>query len=104
MTARDRTGRFTAERTTTTVTERITIETTRAAPAITFAPGWVSVLPDEVDVAQRDQQVDRALHLLVLEAHEDGEPSRALIEAAATVLRAGPGASPKELVLGGRAL
>ena len=86
------------------VTEEVTLTEVHedTAPMAAYAPGWTGVLPDEAHPEQRRQQVERCLDLLWLEATDPDDDPRALVGAAATVLRAGPGASPKELLLGGR--
>ena len=105
---RDRKGRFTAERTTTTVTERVTIDHDDTQP-INWAPGWgddVRVMPDFRAGAARRQraaQVERCADFLALwaaSAQPSADPPDRLIAEAAIILRAGPGASPLELTLG----
>jgi len=103
---RNRKGRFTAERTT-TVTERVTIEThhdTSLEPLPHFAgPSWDGHTMRNRYREQRATQVGRCADFLALwdASAEPGAtvPDR-LIAEAAIILRAGPGATPLELTLG----
>jgi hypothetical protein len=115
--ARDRRGRFTAERITKTththeVTERITVEadtlTDRLGPLepLELAPGWEprrEAVTGPSLRAQRAGQVERCLDFLTLWAVSSppGAPvPPRLIGDATIILRAGPGATPLELELG----
>ena len=101
---RDRKGRFTAERTTTTVTERLTIERHHDdTQPIAWAPGWDHNSPRRYYRDQRAGQVERCADFLALWAASaaPGTPTPdRLITEAAIILRAGPGATPLELTLG----
>ena len=92
MTARDRRGRFTAERTTTTVTERLTAE-------IPWAPGWDDHPMQDASWwrQQRALQVERTA-ALVCAAADDGhnQLDEGTLRQAVTMLRALPGASCME--------
>ena len=121
----DRRGRFTAERTTTTVTERLTIDHDddtgpvtaylEENPDIPWAPGWDrDLLAERQEYRdQRDTQADRCLQYL-WDAVVSAEMTAAqtgtwdnfahqlpgLMRAAKVILRAGPGATPLELTAG----
>jgi hypothetical protein len=110
MTRQDpRTGRFTAERTTTTITERVTIHHDDTQP-ISWAPGWDNIsayrVTHQVGRSYREQragQVANCLdHLLTWDesAPFDAEVPEVLIREATVILRAGPAATPLELTRG----
>jgi hypothetical protein len=111
--ARDRRGRFTAERTTKTtheVTERITVEdddTLAALPPAGWevAHGWdPGELPDQAAYRlQRQEQARQCEWFLAMAVASgaDAGPSRAeTLRAAKVILRAGPNATPLELTMG----
>lgn len=101
MSRRQRT--ITAKRTT---TEELTVTETHddTTPAA-FAPGW-DALPGMTRsqyLGQRREQVGRCLNLLELwdaSAEPGAEPPESLVRDAVTILRAGPGATPMEQLLG----
>jgi hypothetical protein len=106
--ARDRRGRFTAERTTeqthtTRITERITVDdgTLTALPPLEVAHGWDPgpIHPRSLHLAQRRGQVLQAEYHLrkwVLSCPGEPVPDR-LIREAVNILRAGPDATLMEL-------
>lgn len=105
MTTRKR--KVTAEETTETVTvtrrsRRVAVEETDAVTEpIRIAPGWnVPALTAPELREQRSGQVSQALRRIWAGAQGDPAGDRETIRAAAYMLRAGPGASPLELLYG----
>ena len=99
---RDRKGRFTAERTTTTITERVTIHHDDTQP-ITWAPGWDQRTSRHNYLAQRATQVAQCVDHLATWAESappGTQPPEVLIREATVILRAGPAATPLELTRG----
>lgn len=105
MTTRKRKAVITEE---TTVTRRqiaLTEETGTLVPdtqPVRYAPGWhaVPVLTGRELREQRHGQVEQSLRRIWAGALDAGSDDRETVRCAASILRAGPGASPLELLYG----